>query len=383
MLAVALVTHRDEAAAVLVELRTLSLLSLLTLMTLTAAAVVANGALAAQLVQPSLPVTRGVLVQQATAGANNTVVLSGPMSLGLRVAMLRSWRVDEVGVGVAVVALNVLAAYKLWAVTLAVALLGTSGAADGVLGRMVFHAAAAVSVIVLVASTVVWWLLLHHPTPLAWGAARIERAAGPLARRVGRPLTVDLTAAVHQFRARSSALVRGRGARIAALAVCEQLLVLALPVVVVRSFGVGPDVVSTAQVVITFAMVRLAAALTPIPGGLGVTEVGVTALLLRFGAPEPQVLAAVVTFRALTFLLPIVIGGCCVAVWRRSTAAPSTVPHAQAAANTSATAPATSASAVDDHSRAAQSPTKIPVTAGVPSASVRSSHSDTSPTPSP
>ena len=49
---------------------------------------------------------------------------------------------------------------------------------------------------------------------------------------------------------------------------------------------------------------------------MGVTEIGLATLLTRFGGPEAAVLAAVLTYRVLTFVLPIFTGGACLAWWR-------------------------------------------------------------------
>jgi uncharacterized membrane protein YbhN (UPF0104 family) len=139
-------------------------------------------------------------------------------------------------------------------------------------------------------------------------------------RRIGRRVAVpaiDLVDVTDHFRIDAGGLARQRGGRIVAAAVVEQVIFIAMPVVVVRAFGIGPDIVSTTQVLVTFGLIRVAAALTPIPGGIGITEVGVTALLTAFGGAEPAVIAAVLTFRALTFLLPIAIGGVCLLLWRR------------------------------------------------------------------
>jgi uncharacterized membrane protein YbhN (UPF0104 family) len=111
-------------------------------------------------------------------------------------------------------------------------------------------------------------------------------------------------------------LVRSNGRRIVAAAALEQIVIVITPLAVIRAFGIGPETVSTVQVLIAFGLIRLVAALTPIPGGIGITEVGTATLLIGFGGPETTVLAAVVTFRAITFLLPIFSGGACFALWR-------------------------------------------------------------------
>ena len=96
----------------------------------------------------------------------------------------------------------------------------------------------------------------------------------------------------------------------------DQAITIAKPLAVVWAFGIGPDEISTWQVLIAYGLVRLVAALTPIPGGIGVIELGLAVLLVRFGGDEAVVLAAVLTYRALTFALPIVTGGFCLLAWR-------------------------------------------------------------------
>jgi uncharacterized membrane protein YbhN (UPF0104 family) len=71
-------------------------------------------------------------------------------------------------------------------------------------------------------------------------------------------------------------------------------------------------------VVLVFGLVRLAAAFSPVPGGIGVTELGLSVLLVRAGANEPAAVAAIVAFRAVTFLLPLLLGTVCFACWRWS-----------------------------------------------------------------
>lgn len=313
--AVAILTHRDEAVDVLRQIAALPPGWTITLGLLGAGSVVASGVLLS-CITTGLSRRRGVMVQQATTAANNTAIGSGPVSMGVRIAMLRSWRIDEVTIGVSVVALNVVAAYKLWVVVLATAVIGTTGVADGVVDRRVFGVALVVSVAVLAGSTLFWWALLRHPRPLRWVAGHLQRGWDRLHRRYARLPMLDLVALIELGRQDGAALARSGALRIAAAAAVEQAIVLALPVAVVRAFGIGPDTLSLAEILVTFGAVRLVAALTPIPGGIGITEIGLTTLLIRFGAPESPALAAVVAFRTLTFLVPIIVGGACFALWR-------------------------------------------------------------------
>jgi putative heme transporter len=318
-----LAMHRADLSTAVRQLGTLAPAWVAVLAALATIATIANGWFAA-LVTDGITPGQGVLVQQATLAANNTGIGSGPVAFGVRIAMLRSWQVDDVAIGLTVVTTNVVATTKLWLVALAAAIVGAAtGAASGVISGWVFTATIAAAVVVLGGSTLLWWLVLRHPMPLRWLARAVERALARLCRRSTRVERVtarfDVHDAAERFRSGATGMLRARGKRIAGAALVEQAALLALPVAIVRAFGI--DDVSTAQVLITFALVRLAASLTAIPGGIGVTELGLTTLLERFGGPHTSVLAAVLTFRAITFLLPIMMGAISFAVWRRQQAA--------------------------------------------------------------
>jgi putative heme transporter len=319
----ALYVHRHEVADAGREMTTLSP-GWIAVLGLHAVAFILASGLLARAVSPPLSTRRGVMVQQATLAATNTGIGTGPIALGVRVSMLRSWGFDEVGIGIAVLGVNVVAALKLWVAGLAIALLGLTGVADGVIDRWVFWVVAGVSVGVLGATALVTWLVLRHPTPLRWIADRLDRLIHRAARR-SRRLTriadrIDLHHLVERFRVDAAELARMRGGRILAAGAAEQAVLVVLPLAIVRAFGIDAMVITAAQVLIAFVLVRLAASLTAIPGGIGITEIGLTAMLTRFGVADAPALAAVLTFRAVTFLLPIAVGGVCFGIWRRSLA---------------------------------------------------------------
>lgn len=329
-LAAAVYRHRAEAIRAVQDVAAMSTAWKVVLLVLTAAGIVTSG-LAVRSVTPGLSVGHAVMVHQATTAANNAVIGSGPVNLGLRVAMLRSWGVSGSAIAVTVVALNVVAAYKTWLVTLVVALMGLTGAARGVIDHRLFVVGAIVAVAVLVGSTAWWWIVLRFPVLSGWAARRCQRLVNRLRRRVPRLPPVDIVSVTESLRLDARRLVRRRGVTIVTTTTVEQLLFVLTPVAVVRAVGIDGSVISTAQILIAFGVVRLVAALTPIPGGIGVTEIGLLTLLLGFGGPEPAVVAAVLTYRAITFLLPLATGGACLAVWRwrdreRTNSSPRPVP---------------------------------------------------------
>jgi uncharacterized membrane protein YbhN (UPF0104 family) len=66
-----------------------------------------------------------------------------------------------------------------------------------------------------------------------------------------------------------------------------------------------------------FSLVRVAGAVTPIPGGLGITELGLLSLLASSSTDRAGVVGAIVLFRAVTWLLPMLVGSAGFLAWRR------------------------------------------------------------------
>lgn len=75
--------------------------------------------------------------------------------------------------------------------------------------------------------------------------------------------------------------------------------------VFVRAFGGHPG---PAGIVVSFGLANVLAAIPLTPGGLGVVEATLTALLVGFGVPRGQAVIGVVTYRLANFWLPIPLG---------------------------------------------------------------------------
>jgi uncharacterized protein (TIRG00374 family) len=87
--------------------------------------------------------------------------------------------------------------------------------------------------------------------------------------------------------------------------------------VALRDVGVSESEVSWAEVLGAFTFVRLLTALPITPGGVGVVELGLTAALVVAGGDQSQVVAAVLVFRGLTYLVPVPFGALTYVLWRR------------------------------------------------------------------
>ncbi|HZB58196.1 MAG TPA: YbhN family protein [Actinomycetota bacterium] len=161
-------------------------------------------------------------------------------------------------------------------------------------------------------------------------AARLGRAlAGAVAalrrivRRPGRP---DWERGAVAFRAQAITLLRGRWHWLTATTLVSHLSLFLVLVLALRHVGVSGSEVSWVEALAAFALVRLLSAFPVTPGGLGVVELGLAGALVLAGGQEAEVVAAVLVFRVLTFVLPIPIGGVTWWLWRRSAWYPSQQP---------------------------------------------------------
>jgi putative heme transporter len=154
---------------------------------------------------------------------------------------------------------------------------------------------------------------------LADTTARLRR----LVRRSGRP---DWDRGAVAFRAQAVSLLRRRWHWLTLTTLASHLSLFLVLLLALRHVGVASSEVSVAEALAAFALVRLLSAFPITPGGLGVVELGLAAALVLAGGEEAPVVAAVLVFRLLTFLLPIPIGALTWWLWRRSTWYPSERP---------------------------------------------------------
>ena len=155
-------------------------------------------------------------------------------------------------------------------------------------------------------------------------AARLGRALANVAeavRRVvsaARPSRPDWERGAVAFRAEAITLLRGRWHWLTASTLVSHLSLFLVLLLALRHVGVSESEVSWVEALAAFALVRLLSAFPLTPGGLGVVELGLAAALVLAGGEEAPVVAAVLVFRVLTFLLPIPIGALTWWLWRRS-----------------------------------------------------------------
>lgn len=270
---------------------------------------------------PGLTLRQAATTSLASTAASNTLPAGAAVGAGLTWAMYRSYgRAPEAIAGALSVATVWNTGVKL--LTPLVALLAFAATGGGP-GWEVVVASTAV-----VVGAVAGGRRLLRPgeaqRAAAWADHAVRRVRGrgcPQIRRAG--------AAADRMRSQTRLLVRDRWARLTVSAVASQAALFVLLLVSLRAVGIPVHEVSLAEAVSAFALVRIALIVPLTPGGAGIAEAGLAGMLSAAGGQAAAVVAAVLVFRAITWLLPIPAGLACYTVWaatqRRGGSAPASV----------------------------------------------------------
>jgi uncharacterized membrane protein YbhN (UPF0104 family) len=176
-----------------------------------------------------------------------------------------------------------------------------------------------------VGAIVVFALMLRSEEAACRFGVLAGRVASRVLRMFGRPPVAGWELATMKFRSRTIDLVEHRWIAITVTSLVSHVSLYLVLLVALRDVGVSNAEVSWAEVLAVFAFARLATAIPFTPGGAGVVEVVLIGGLVAAGGAKPEVVAAVLIYRALTWLLPVPIGVGTYLGWRRrSWLAPST-----------------------------------------------------------
>jgi len=170
----------------------------------------------------------------------------------------------------------------------------------------------------LVGSVVVLGMLLRSREAAARIGISAGRAASAVRRLFGRGPVTGWDRATTKFRDRTVLLLRARWHWITLATVVSHLSLFAVLLLALRFVGVGDEQVSAPEALAVFAFARLLTAIPFTPGGLGVIELALITGLAAAGGPRASVAAAVLIFRALTYVLPIPIGLATYVFWQRN-----------------------------------------------------------------
>jgi uncharacterized membrane protein YbhN (UPF0104 family) len=263
---------------------------------------------------PGLTLRQAFVSTQTTTAVSNTVIGGAAISLGLTYAMNTSWGFSRSRTSVALLVSGLWNNFaKLGLPALALAALALS--APPTAGRITAGLAGLAALVVAVG-------LLGALLRSQESAARIGTTAGRIASALRRPLgkgpATGWDRATTKFRARTALLLRARWHWITLATVVSHLSLFLVLLLALRFVGVDAEQVSTVEALAVFAFARLLTAVPFTPGGLGVIELALITGLAAAGGPRALVAAAVLVFRALTYVLPIPLGIGTYLFWRHN-----------------------------------------------------------------
>jgi putative heme transporter len=281
---------------------------------------------------PGSNLWQSMKINQTSTAVANTMPGGGAIGIGVTYGMYTGYGFSKSDIALSILVSGIWNNFvKLGMPVLALALLaiqGDAGAAS--------VTASLAGVAALTAAIFVFALALRSDR----FARRIGQWLGSLLsffrKLVRKPPVTGMGESVAAFRRDAVGLIRGRWVWLTAASLLSHLSLYLVLLLSLRYVGVSETEVTWTEALAAFAFVRLISALPITPGGLGVVELGLTAALISAGGDEAEVAAAVLLYRALTYLLPIPIGVAMYLKWRKgSEARRERVARQQAAAQVS------------------------------------------------
>jgi putative heme transporter len=297
-----------------------------TLMTWPYALLVATAAVASmaaywvtiRAVLPWIGIRQAAAVSLGSNAVANALPAGGALAMGISWAMLSSWGLSTADYVLYTLVTGIWNVFTLLGLpVIALLVMATATRPDAVL-----ITAAAVGVAVLAGLVGGLGLLLHSDTFAVRAGRALQRPVAVAARLIRRPPPADVAGALQGFRDRAGALLRARGWRITAATVASYLTLWLVLLACLRATGVSQAQVPWQTSLAAFAFIRLLTALPITPGGVGITELGLVGILTAGAghSDSVQVTAAVLLYRAVTYLPPIPLGALACLIWRHAPA---------------------------------------------------------------
>lgn len=266
---------------------------------------------------PGLRFREAFVTNTASSALSNTVPEGGAVATGLNFAMLRSWgfTLDRITSSYLTTGIwTNLCRYSLLALGMVV-LATTETVATWVpwvaLGALVLMV---VAVLLLV-------LALNRES----FAQRLGRAIGwlirPVMKLLRKPAIEDMDERVDSFRKLIAETAGNVWKSLTGTMLLSQLSAFLILGVALRMQGIDESTVSWSRIIVAWGGMSLASLIVPTPGGLGVAEAALAAILSP-AVPDSQtanMVSAIVLFRGATWFLPIPIGSVSYLFWRKNT----------------------------------------------------------------
>ena len=266
---------------------------------------------------PGVTLRQAIMTDQAALAAGYGIVLGGgAVGTGMRIHMFTTWKIAHLTIASSIIATAVVPSFTTWglpSVLLIGPVLGGTAAREQTL-------AVAVGIPLIVVSIVFWWLALRSSTMfsavgrftgsvrsylLRKVPARFPKVRGAVERTQPLAFSIEMRDDLVQ-------LLRKRWALI--FTASASTLAAGFTCMWTSSVVFNVEGLTFREALVAFSLVRVVIALSPIPGGTGLAEVGLIVLLERAGVSTVDATGTTLLYRSLTWFLPIIVGS---ATWWR------------------------------------------------------------------
>lgn len=262
---------------------------------------------------PNLTFGQALVVTETSTAISNVLPGGPAFGMGLTYSMYSSWGFDRNSVAISIGVSGIADLFAKLAMP-AFALIFIVLYEDSSPGLIT---AALAGTLVLVGFIAVGWMTLSSDRSAHRVGEILARAASPVLKLRGRSAH-HWGATFAGFRKQTITLLSERGWKVFGASLMSHVSLFIVLLLALRHVGVSGQQVGWAEALGAFAFVRFLTALPITPGGLGVIELGLSAALVYAGGPRAEVVAAVLVFRALTYLVQIPFGAITYLYWRHS-----------------------------------------------------------------
>jgi uncharacterized protein (TIRG00374 family) len=265
-------------------------------------------------VLPAVRLRQAAVVNLSSTAVANTLPAGGALAMGVSWTMLRGYGVSTADYVLYSLLSGIWSSgARLVLPVLAVLLMMTTARPPDIL-----IAAAAVGLVLITAAATGLFLLVRSESFVRLAAPTLARAAALGCKLARRPPPAHVAESLAAFRAQAATILATRGWRLTAATAVGQITAWLVLLACLRGIGLSQAQIPWQTSLAAFTFIRLLTALPITPGGLGVTELGLVGVLTA-GADHRatiQVTAAVLVYRAISFLPSIPLGAAAGLAWR-------------------------------------------------------------------
>lgn len=265
---------------------------------------------------PGLTWGQAMVVNNGSTAVANVMPGGGALGMGVTWKMLRSWGFSGPAISRQILVVGVWNNFaKLALPVIAWAVLILGGGSSGPL-----ISAAITGLVVLAIAVAVLWAILASDVFARRFGSFVERLLNLALRAVRRKPLTGLDGGMSEYRTELIETIRARGPALTIAVIVDHLALYFVLLLSLRAVGVSNEAISWQEALAAFATMRLVTAVPITPGGLGFVEGGLVAVLAKM-APgnsidlESKILAAVLIFRLISYVTPIVLGALSLMYW--------------------------------------------------------------------